>query len=176
VIRGLTGNEVPAVPESATKHCTQCDQVKPVSEFNIRRASRDGFCPECKDCKAKRGRRHYEENRERLLAQMQQYHEAHREQQLKQMRRYYADQRARVLAHYGTSCACCGATEKLAIDHINGDGGAHRKELFGDPRIGGTLFTIWLVKQGFPPGYQTLCVPCNASKRNGDSCRLDHGG
>lgn len=84
--------------DPATKRCTQCDQVKPVSEFNVRRASRDGLCPECKDCKAKRGRLHYEENRERLLTQMQQYHEAHREQQLKQMRRYYADQRARVLA------------------------------------------------------------------------------
>jgi hypothetical protein len=44
--------------------------------------------------------------------------------------RYYAKLKAEVFAHYGTVCACCGTTENLSIDPINGDGGEHREELF----------------------------------------------
>lgn len=85
--------------------------------------------------------------------------------------------RAKVFDHYGWSCACCGATERLTIDHVNGDGAAHRIELYGTDRgKGGVPFYAWLVRQGFPPGYQTLCLSCNSSKQGGDRCRLDHGG
>jgi hypothetical protein len=83
---------------------------------------------------------------------------------------------ARVFAHYGTVCACpgCGATENLTIDHVDGDGTAHRIELFGTPRCAGYHFYRWLIRQGFPDGYQTLCQPCNQSKRHGSACRIDH--
>lgn len=79
-----------------------------------------------------------------------------------------------VLRHYVESCACCGAVEDLSIDHVNGGGGEHREELFG--RRSGNLvgFYTWLIEQGFPEGFQTLCVPCNSSKGDGPACRLDH--
>jgi len=32
----------------------------------------------------------------------------------------------------------------------------------------------WLVKNGFPEGFQTLCRPCNVSKKRGTRCRLKH--
>ncbi len=32
----------------------------------------------------------------------------------------------------------------------------------------------WLIRNGFPEGFQTLCMPCNSSKRDGDRCRLGH--
>jgi len=79
-----------------------------------------------------------------------------------------------VFDHYGHACACCGTAERLDIDHINGGGSAHRTALFGRANNGGADFYRWLVAQGFPPGYQVLCRPCNASKANGVTCRLDH--
>jgi hypothetical protein len=83
--------------------------------------------------------------------------------------------REKVFGHYGRACSCCGATEDLTIDHVNGDGGQHRLELFGSSLApAGTRFYRWLVKQGLPPGYQTLCRRCNISKQRGARCRLDH--
>ncbi|HEV8276270.1 MAG TPA: hypothetical protein VGQ26_11325 [Streptosporangiaceae bacterium] len=82
--------------------------------------------------------------------------------------------KAVVLAHYGRQCACCGTTDDLTIDHIAGDGGQHRRELFGRTDHGGQHYWLWLIKQGFPPGHQVLCRPCNASKGRTAHCRLDH--
>lgn len=89
-------------------------------------------------------------------------------------RRATARLRAKVFGHYGTSCACCGATKRLTIDHVNGDGAAHRMELFGRRNGGGEAIWRWLVKNGFPDGFQTLCLRCNQSKKTGERCRLDH--
>ena len=82
-----------------------------------------------------------------------------------------------VFGHYGRICSCpgCGATKDLTIDHINGDGDAHRIGLFGRSAESRQLF-IWLIETGFPPGFQVLCRPCNASKGTGPACRLDHTG
>jgi hypothetical protein len=85
--------------------------------------------------------------------------------------------REKVLGHYGRACACCGATVDLTLDHVNGDGAQHRLELYGDSQgAGGTRFYRWLIRQGFPPGYQTLCRRCNLSKGKSEFCRLDHAG
>jgi hypothetical protein len=58
---------------------------------------------------------------------------------------------------------------KLTIDHINGDGKRHRKEVHR-----GTPFWRWLIAEGFPEGFQVLCLSCNQSKGRGDRCRLKH--
>ena len=87
-------------------------------------------------------------------------------------RRYRQNLRTRVFAHYGTSCACCGTADDLTIDHVNGDGAAQRAEL--GPKGVGQHFYHWLVVNGFPPGYQTLCEPCNQSKARKAACTLDH--
>jgi hypothetical protein len=85
--------------------------------------------------------------------------------------RAYVQLRDQVFGHYGTVCACCGTTENLTIDHVNGGGTKHREELGG---IGGIQFYVWLIRNGFPEGFQTLCNPCNISKGNGLACRLKH--
>jgi hypothetical protein len=79
---------------------------------------------------------------------------------------------AAVFGHYGRACTCCGATENLTIDHVNGGGKAHRRRLGVN---GGRAFWAWLIAQGFPDGYQTMCTPCNQSKGAGAACRLWHG-
>jgi hypothetical protein len=83
--------------------------------------------------------------------------------------------REKVFGHYGRACSCCGATEDLTLDHVNGDGAQHRLELFGSSLApAGTRFYRWLIKQGLPPGYQTLCRRCNLSKARGKFCRINH--
>jgi hypothetical protein len=80
--------------------------------------------------------------------------------------RHRARVKAEVFAAYGGAvCACCGETEYLflTVDHINNNGWAQRKEL-GDTG-NGHAFKSWLKKNGFPPGYQILCMNCNFGKR-----------
>lgn len=68
-------------------------------------------------------------------------------------------------AYGGPVCRCCGETiiEFLTIDHINGDGYKHRQE------IGGGILR-WLRNNGYPEGFQILCMNCNFGKRNGREC------
>jgi hypothetical protein len=84
--------------------------------------------------------------------------------------------RTGVFDHYGHACACpgCGATRNLTIDHIDGQGTAHRAALFSGRQMAGWHFYAWLAENGFPEGFQVLCRPCNASKRSGTHCRLTH--
>jgi len=71
------------------------------------------------------------------------------------------ERRRRVVQHYGGKCACCGEAtyEFLAIDHINGGGNKHRKEVGG-----GSLMVKWIIKNNFPPLFQILCHNCNNAK------------
>ena len=69
--------------------------------------------------------------------------------------------RDQVLNHYGRACKCCGSTRALQMDHIDGGGNIHRRE------IGGGQLYPWLIKNGFPSGYQPLCANCNFAKGHG---------
>lgn len=61
-------------------------------------------------------------------------------------------------------CACPPCKEDnplfLSIDHINGGGQKHRKEVHS---YGTTLYN-WLKRNNFPKGYQILCFNCNLGK------------
>ena len=80
--------------------------------------------------------------------------------------------RDRVFAHYGRSCACCGAGQELTIDHAGGGGREHREELFGPSPGSGVKFCRWLAREGFPEGFQVLCAPCSHSRGDGARCRM----
>lgn len=106
--------------------------------------------------------RHREHNRR--------WREANRENVAEYDRQRLARERALVFRHYGTWCQCCGSEENLSIDHVHGGGAAHRAEVgLGE---GGSEFYHWLIQNHFPPGYQTLCMPCNSSKGDGERCRI----
>lgn len=87
---------------------------------------------------------------------------------------YYEGTRQEVFNHFGWECSCCGSTDDPTIDHVNGDGAKHRREVFG--RNTGVKFYQYLVMNDFPDDYelQTLCGPCNYSKRKGEHCTLNH--
>lgn len=65
-----------------------------------------------------------------------------------------------VFDHYGNSCTYCGSISNLQIDHMQGDGKAHRQSM-----VTNSMYH-WLIKNGFPSGFQTLCKRCNMSKQN----------
>ena len=69
-----------------------------------------------------------------------------------------------VFNHYGRKCECCGENhiEFLTIDHMNGNGRKHRKE------INNKLYP-WLIKNNYPEEFKTLCLNCNFGryKNNG---------
>lgn len=78
----------------------------------------------------------------------------------------HAETKEKVFSHYspaGIRCACCGETELkfLSIDHIEGGGNKHRKAI---GRGAGGTFYRWIIKEGYPPGYQVLCYNCNLAK------------
>lgn len=76
------------------------------------------------------------------------------------------EERRIILAHYGTLCACCKESneEFLTIDHIGGGGTKHRE------RIKSRAFYPWLIANGFPAGFRTLCWNCNMATRFGAAC------
>jgi hypothetical protein len=95
---------------------------------------------------------------------LKRYHE-NRPEILFKRREAILKKKIETLTYYGNNyCACvkCGYTgiHALSIDHIEGNGAQHRKE--------GTIkgrFYVWLSKQGYPKGYQTLCMNCQTEKR-----------
>ncbi len=89
--------------------------------------------------------------------------------------RWRENLRREVFGHYSNNtfkCACCGESEQdfLVIDHINGNGNKHRREIFGKINAGGYRMQRWLVKEGFPSGFQLLCANCNTSRGKHDEC------
>src|SRR4030065_752345 len=58
--------------------------------------------------------------------------------------------------------ACDGENEPkfLSLDHINGDGYRHRKNIRQD---GHSLYH-WIRKNDYPAGFQLLCHNCNMAK------------
>ena len=66
---------------------------------------------------------------------------------------------------YGNcKCAICNIEnlDVLSIDHINGGGNQHRKEI---GRIGGVDFYCWLKNNNYPKGYRVLCMNCQFRER-----------
>jgi hypothetical protein len=63
-----------------------------------------------------------------------------------------ATQKSQVLKHYGETCACCGSAEKLQLRNLG---------VVNPPK---TYLYGWLIKSGFPAGFETLCISCRMSK------------
>ena len=180
-------------PRPPGKRCTgPCGQVKPLAAFGRDASKRDGLRPRCRDCRrvpdlARRrppvpsgfkwctgpvcgGRVRPQTGFNQNASKADGRDDWCRDCQTAASRAVRAAARAAVFSHYGRACACCGTTGQLTIDHVNGGGGGHRRRL----RLHGVWFYRWLIREGFPPGYQTLCRPCNSSKGEGSACRIDH--
>lgn len=135
------------------KTCRSCGVEKPVEEFNKNRAMRDGLNSYCKPCHR---------------ASVSAYKKANPEWARERARAESRKLRNDILAGYGGRCVCCGedTPEFLALDHINGGGGIHRRQVGGNTPIYRDVR-----RRGFPKDeFQLLCHNCNTAKGMYGSC------
>lgn len=71
------------------------------------------------------------------------------------------------------TCACCGENFHeifLTIDHINAYSKTH--EIKSHSRLGSVGSSLYykLRREGYPEGYQVLCMNCNVAKGINDKC------
>ncbi len=79
----------------------------------------------------------------------------------------YRKLRESILKNYGNACECCKENiyEFLCLDHINGDGGKHRKA-----GIKGKNMLLWVRDNNYPDTIRILCYNCNNAVRYGRVC------
>ncbi len=155
------------------KQCYICKQEKNETEFYKNRTKKDGLCSQCISCEKEKGKQEYQRDKEKIRARNlrwqkinpekkkrsgQTWRKTHTQEILKKKRDYAKHLRIMAFNHYGTLCSCCGENrlEFLCIDHINGGGNQHRKEIKNK-------FYPWLLRNNFPAGFRTLCHNCNLS-------------
>lgn len=95
---------------------------------------------------------------------------------LNKKRAQQLSRKLKCIEYYGETCNCCleQKVNFLTIDHINGGGNAHRREIGGNrgkkPYANSKIYS-WLIRNKFPFGYQVLCFNCNRGKwMNGGIC------
>lgn len=174
------GDIKPQYMDSENWKCRNCGEVKPIGEFakvyskkNRGKNYRSHTCQEChrKD-HADRERKRRQKNPELYREYRKRHYAANRTKLNEQRKAWSHKLRDQVFEAYGGyKCRCCGETERsmLTLDHINNDGGEHRRK---SPAMRWAKHMYaWLIEQGFPPILQILCYNCNISKfRNGGVC------
>jgi len=162
---------------NGVKKCCRCGETKSINEFGKDVRRKDGlksFCKKCHNVYNKKYLRpitylrdYYAKNKKKMLSNQKEYGKIHPEVHKKSSKKYRYNLIIEGLKHYGGNppkCACCGETEIkfLTIDHINGFGNRHRKQ------IKKNLY-LWLKENGYPKeGFQVLCFNCNMGKNRND--------
>ena len=105
----------------------------------------------------------HKKDRAKRLRYMREYFQKHKPLFALRNRASRLKCRLRVIGHYGGQCVCCHEkrTEFLCIDHKNGDGARHRRDLHRDGKV---WIYNWLEKKGYPKDFQILCWNCNSAK------------
>ncbi len=137
------------------RKCISCSE-----EFEVSRMGHNRLVCGKKACLNKRdkerNKEYYAEYHKRYKRD---YYGDNRDRILEQKRALYKKHRQEVFVAYGgAKCSCCGETEFhfLCIDHVNGGGNKHRKEV-----PGGVGMISWLRKNNYPKGFRVLCHNCN---------------
>lgn len=113
-------------------------------------------------------RQYYLVHKPEILERNKQYGLLHRRIRTEHYLQNRAQLKLEVIKHYGngfSACVKCGYDESihaLSIDHINGNGAEHRRV---EGTGGGRPFYSWLKRNGYPEGYQTLCMNCQFVKK-----------
>jgi len=137
--------------------CAHKGVAQPLERFS--KNGRGGKHTQCKACDNKRMREYH---RQPVVKERSRQRHRARRQQLK---------RAAMERLGGAHCVLCGCIEEifLTIDHANGDGAAHRKQLSGrhDNKGGGTRIHCWILKASdvelAAANLRVLCAQCNAA-------------
>lgn len=138
-----------------------CGRERPLSDFSPRDGG--GRKSKCKEC---RNKKHLED-----VTPAREAYARRRDHILKGVKARRARMKLETFQHYSgdsPKCACCGEShlEFLTIDHMNGGGSKHRRELNKSNKHspGGLAFYYWLRRNNYPSGFQVLCFNCNCAK------------
>ena len=140
--RRLECGKRPILATHATYQCPRCKCAKAATDFYLRADGirRQSWCRNC--------------NNEHRVARF-------REDRLAALR-HYSDGEIR--------CVCCGerTLEFLALDHVNNDGGVHRRAV---GKNGGGSFYGWLRRTGYTyDGLVVACHNCNLARAMYGAC------
>ena len=163
--------------------CRVCGRELPADKFYKISPTKNWYRRECKECTSNRHKReeeasrqalreynrdYYRRNKERVDKLNAEWKKANPEKRHKTALSYYYRLQAEAIEAYGgVVCKSCGIDEPfvLTIDHVENNGNQHRKEIGS---TGGHKFYKWLKDNGYPDGFQVLCMNCNHAKyRNG---------
>lgn len=152
------GNKLPSGYDFSKKpHCEKCKEQndKSTKAYKTRNV-KAGMCKTCGQNKIVRAK----------------LCESCHQTQIHAQHDYGLRLKVQVLTHYADGhkpeCTCCGEGDMtlLNLDHLEGGGNVHRREVGFGP-----AFYRWVIKQNFPKGFQVLCYNCNIGKhRNGGVC------
>jgi len=154
---------------SENKTCPHCSKEKPTDEFY--KLKKGGFSGWCRECNKKDAKAHYytdlpanrqknkdwkKNNREAWNKYMLEYRDRNKDSLSRKQSERNKNLRLKVIEVFGGKCSCCGEDriEFLQVDHIDGGGTGHRKQL-------GSIY-YWLKKHNYPKeGFRLLCANCN---------------
>lgn len=166
------------------KHCYGCNSDLAPDLFTKNKSKPDGFADECRTCKAKRDKAYREANKLKIKASKHESYLKNKDVVIARVNDYINRNRGKhnewatnsknrlkteIMSHYcGGDLKCKNCPVKdldiLTIDHVNGDGAEHRREI-GIAGGGGYPMYQWLKKNGLPEGFQVLCYNCQYRKR-----------
>lgn len=140
------------------RKCLRCKKAKSISLFYVIPTGTSRICKCCRIKQAQERRRAIRRGRWRPSRGSKSWVDWESDD---------AKSKYTVLSHYSRGMPCCSICNErdltfLSIDHINGKGVQHRKEIKSSS---GTAFYRWLRKSGFPSGFRTLCMNCQFSVR-----------
>lgn len=132
----------------------------------------------CIECDNKRSRLWQRKNKPKLAIYNKNRWREKKEEMTKRYlpysRNYRRKLKEQILRHYSPDLKCvgwngivcpfsCNDIRCLSIDHIEGNGLAHRKRV---KTTNGTAFYRWLRDNNYPKGFQVLCMNCQFIKRD----------
>lgn len=159
-----------------TKVCIKCQIEYPISEFKaeyrkkVNKTYAKNICRKCHNIY----HRTWAVNFRKTKAGSPEYAEYVRKRRI-QCKKTTANRRRRIISHYsGGSMRCSWCHEDdymvLTIDHVNNDGAADRKSGSGS----GIKLYLKLIKNGFPKGFDILCMNCNLAKKLNGGVSPEH--
>jgi len=98
-----------------TKICTGCQQDKNLNDFSLHAGFKDGHNSKCKQCKNKRAKEYFNDNRKELRAKHKNYNK------IRRYKKYNLslEEFNLLLTKSQNACQICKRKEDLCIDHCH---------------------------------------------------------
>jgi hypothetical protein len=108
-------------------------------------------------------RDYYDRNTEIVKQRAKKWQQNNKERVSVNRKNRFDKLRQDVLTEYGGKCSCCHIANPvfLTIDHINGGGNEHRRNIGAN---NSRRFYRWLQLNSYPESFQLLCWNCNYAK------------